>query len=1423
MKWFIESKRVSESDFLTAIGKTYYMSNQNVYVKTLDLTFHVPQPFSLIDSEEVNYKEHRKLQESRERLNKVCKSVNAFQEGKKPIYLRINDKVTAYATRKDAEAVMNRLIENASQFDSLEIVRTWDGSKLTECVIKLDERTLYHLALGEAEEAGVKDLPTPEDMTKAGYSADVMKELQKQVIYRKAGFSDVFILPADWQSLLNQFHIQERKLWSIGGRNYWAWQGPSIAVVTDRNPVDGASANQRTVDAGDWVGRTGRMSVFGASDAEKKDTAVVSQPKAFDEFMTGLQTKGKATKDGGKPTVIEIPPIPTFKTKEVEDKKCIPTTPPQGKFKSWYGMLKNDPKFAQWVQGIASLSKRYLGADASNTFFAPLAMRTAYLAGQTEGQYVYSFAQKHNLNWAGGKADDDVRRELKASKEVNVFSLTEATLDSLNREFSDIPEDIREFIISQDFTRGDREVGSLAKPLLQLYKKSPDKDLKDLPKALKSYATSYNKKELSKYKFPSINQYSSIKEFIDDVSIDENPIIFDDGEWMVRELNSKEACRYYTSGMGWCTQDMRRKYYEDSYNKDKGDIYLIYKNDKIHSQMFVSKSKGFVEWMEPQNRAIKDYDEFFKDTTLLKFFYDNKILKPFEGLKFRGRKFKYEIIDGVYHFDNLDLSDISPKLKSLKEFQDAIGGSPYEVGGGFWCLNNQLTSLQGAPQKVGGDFSCSKNQLTSLQGAPQEVGGGFYCNHNQLTSLQGAPQKVGGNFSCYYNQFTSLQGAPQEVGGGFYCNHNQLTSLQGAPQKVGGNFSCRNNPGLLQKEINAYLKRIGKLKESKSLKEMAMPSKKLKSLKYYHGTAGEKRANKIWTEGLKPQASSSYSHYTGLFTPMEGNVYITNKLYTAYEYAQNTYDKIAPEDENKFAYIFEIDGTELKNVFPDEDQVGAAYLKAAFPWTSKYDEVLNVTQKDLQDPKYAYLNLNYEQERYLFGVAMGIGKSKSVLDFIKTHPEDLRDLKLTILVGKLIYPHLTDEERLDIIEKFGHVAHAGVLMPSKMWRISVNANGAFPIFRNMDDLSTIAVLVNTRDIENTSLGESLSSAKKRFKDKADKYKHLDPSPNFKYLEWICKAILKDGVTEQEAETRIPQTLQKWEQFLKRGLIPVENRDINSQSFDEVYDLLNDLEQKNPKSKKETHTQARADSEILFENDEWLVVVPYTEEASVYWGVGTKWCTTATKSENAFNQYAIKGIRLHYIISKDKDDNKKMAVAKFPQYLNLTQAEAKAMGLESAGKPPETRCNLADDSRVDMNTIMELSENAIPESIFRQFTQSERIELLSNILKGMGKEKDGGYVIIKDVNISGMGLTEIPIPIRYVDGTFDCSNNLLRNLNNAPKQVGAKLDISGNPLETLDGAPDSVGSFVIAIGIPTLPEEELRNYGERASGRPPLTR
>ena len=107
--------------------------------------------------------------------------------------------------------------------------------------------------------------------------------------------------------------------------------------------------------------------------------------------------------------------------------------------------------------------------------------------------------------------------------------------------------------------------------------------------------------------------------------------------------------------------------------------------------------------------------------------------------------------------------------------------------GGFYCYNNQLTTLDGAPKEVGGDFYCSNNQLTTLDGAPKEVGGGFYCYNNQLTTLDGAPKEVGGGFYCSNNQLTTLDGAPKEVGGGFYCYDNQLTTKENTPKTQANN------------------------------------------------------------------------------------------------------------------------------------------------------------------------------------------------------------------------------------------------------------------------------------------------------------------------------------------------------------------------------------------------------------------------------------------------------------------------------------------------------------------------------------------------------------------------------------------------------------------------------------------------------------
>lgn len=61
---------------------------------------------------------------------------------------------------------------------------------------------------------------------------------------------------------------------------------------------------------------------------------------------------------------------------------------------------------------------------------------------------------------------------------------------------------------------------------------------------------------------------------------------------------------------------------------------------------------------------------------------------------------------------------------------------------------------------VPGSLDISGKGLTRLPNLTSvKVGGGFYCDNNQLTSLEGTPHTVGGHFYCHDNQLTSLEGA----------------------------------------------------------------------------------------------------------------------------------------------------------------------------------------------------------------------------------------------------------------------------------------------------------------------------------------------------------------------------------------------------------------------------------------------------------------------------------------------------------------------------------------------------------------------------------------------------------------------------------------------------------------------------------------
>jgi len=71
---------------------------------------------------------------------------------------------------------------------------------------------------------------------------------------------------------------------------------------------------------------------------------------------------------------------------------------------------------------------------------------------------------------------------------------------------------------------------------------------------------------------------------------------------------------------------------------------------------------------------------------------------------------------------------------------------------------------------------------------------------------------------------------------------------------------------------------------------------------------------------------------------------------------------------------------------------------------------------------------------------------------------------------------------------------------------------------------------------------------------------------------------------------------------------------------------------------------------LFENDDFLLVIPLTFEASCKYGAGTKWCTTSRDGDYMFNKHNRMG-SLGYVIVKNKDLQDKLESTKFGMYIN----------------------------------------------------------------------------------------------------------------------------------------------------------------------------
>jgi len=164
----------------------------------------------------------------------------------------------------------------------------------------------------------------------------------------------------------------------------------------------------------------------------------------------------------------------------------------------------------------------------------------------------------------------------------------------------------------------------------------------------------------------------------------------------------------------------------------------------------------------------------------------------------------------------------------------------------------------------------------------------------------------------------------------------------------------------------------------------------------------------------------------------------------------------------------------------------------------------------------------------------------------------------------------------------------------------------------------------------------------------------------KYLEWAMKHYVewkKKGFTVVAAEKIIDHSARyekllktkKLDAIIKANGLDLKIKDINSfknvnlVAFDKMITDWEAFETKGEKKKK-AKEKAVEGSTIIYEDEDFFIVRPDTK-SSCHFGRNTKWCISATTSQNYFEDYTSQGKTFYFLRNEhlsEEDDGKKIA-------------------------------------------------------------------------------------------------------------------------------------------------------------------------------------
>ena len=205
--------------------------------------------------------------------------------------------------------------------------------------------------------------------------------------------------------------------------------------------------------------------------------------------------------------------------------------------------------------------------------------------------------------------------------------------------------------------------------------------------------------------------------------------------------------------------------------------------------------------------------------------------------------------------------------------------------------------------------------------------------------------------------------------------------------------------------------------------------------------------------------------------------------------------------------------------------------------------------------------------------------------------------------------------------------------------------------------------------------------------------------NQKYLEWIAK-VWKEYVSTPEMINTQDREGWVWTGTLNGLLTTIEEFDRvrpnlkkkDLYQYKDRKEVVDSLEQY--KKEKVRNIGTHKESEVVYEDDTFKVVVPKSHTASCYYGAGTKWCTASKDNPGHFTNYDRDG-KLFYILDKSAPTSDKY----YKVALNKTY------------KGGDTFYDAVDDSIPDRNDITKITDHPeVLNKINEYFTFSYKDEI-----------------------------------------------------------------------------------------------------------------